>query len=102
MDTLENHGAWSWSKIPWFLWGNFHAFHASMDQENCKNIPHESTESMESKTMEGMGIYKNESMESMGSMVFSCILLLIISRKQGKHGKAWDLCKLIYIPLVYD
>ena len=39
------------------------------------------------KTMESMGIYKNE---SMGSMVFSSILLLIISRK---HGKAWHLCK---------
>ena len=26
-------------------------------------------------------------MESMGSMVFSSILLLIISRKHGKHGK---------------
>ena len=41
-----------------------------------------------------MGIYKNESMESMGSMVFSSILLLIISRKHGKHGKhgkiAWE------------
>ena len=43
------------------------------------------------KTMESMGIYKNE---SMGSMVFSNILLLIISRKHGKHEKkAWDLCK---------
>ena len=26
-------------------------------------------------------------METMGSMVFSSILLLIISRKHGKHGK---------------
>ena len=64
--------------------------------------------------MGSMGIYKNESMESMGSMVFSSILLLIISRKHGKHGKhgkiawesmgkhgkAWDLCKLIYTHLV--
>ena len=35
-----------------------------------------------------------ESMGSMGSMVFSSILLLIISRKHGKHGKhgkiAWE------------
>ena len=45
-------------------------------------------ESMESETMGSMGIYKNESMESMGSMVFSIILLLIISRKHGK--KAWE------------
>ena len=37
--------------------------------------------------MESMGIYKNESMESMGSMVFSSILLQIISKKHGKHGK---------------
>ena len=73
MDSLENHGAWSWSKIPWFSWGNSHAFHASMKQENCKNIPHESIESMESKTMENhgkygkhkLGIYKNESIGSM-------------------------------------
>ena len=28
------------------------------------------------ETMGSMGIYKNESMESMGSMVFSIILLL--------------------------
>ena len=55
------------------------------------------------ESMESMGIYKNESMESMGSIIFSGILLLIISRKyrnhgkhgrkHGKHGKAWDLCK---------
>ena len=49
--------------------------------------PWESMETIEYKTMESMGIYKNE---SMGSMVFSSILLLIIYRK---HGKAWDLCK---------
>ena len=45
------------------------------------------------KAMESMGImriYKNESMESMGSTVFSSKLLLIISRKHGKHGKAWE------------
>ena len=36
------------------------------------------------ESMGSMGIYKNESMESMG---FSSILLLIISRKHGKHGK---------------
>ena len=63
------------------------------------------------ESMESMGFYKNESIESMGNMVFSGILLLIISRKHrkhgkhgkkawkesmesmGKHGKAWDLCK---------
>ena len=39
------------------------------------------------KTMESIGIYKNECMES---MVLSSILLLIISRRHGKHGKkAW-------------
>ena len=46
-----------------------------MEQENCKNIPHESSESsMEYKTMESMeskGIHKNE---SMGSMIFSGII----------------------------
>ena len=46
------------------------------------------------KTMESMGSYKNESMESMGiRMVFSSILLLMISRKDGKHRKAWNLSK---------
>ena len=69
-DSLENmeHGARA----------KFHGFHAGMEQENCKNILHESMES------ESMGIYKNE---SMGNMVFSSTLLLIISRKHGKHGK---------------
>ena len=39
------------------------------------------------KPWKSMGIYKNE---SMGRMVFSSILLLIILRKHGKHGKkAW-------------
>ena len=55
MDSLENHGAWSQSKSPWFSWGNFHALHASMEQEICKNIPLESMESMESETMENHG-----------------------------------------------
>ena len=42
------------------------------------------------ESMGSMRIYRNESMESMGSMVFSSIFLLIISRKHGKHGKkAW-------------
>ena len=36
------------------------------------------------ESMEGIGIYKNK---SMGSMVFSSILLLIICRKHEKHGK---------------
>ena len=85
MYSHANHGAWSQSKIPWFSWGDFHAFHASMGQENCKNIPHESMGSMGYKTMgkhgKPMGIYRNESMESIGSMVFSNILLSIISRK---------------------
>ena len=68
-----------------------------MGQENCKNNPHESMGSMDIKpwkTMESMGIYKNGSRESMGSMVFSSILLSMIHRqheKHGKHGKiAWE------------
>ena len=36
------------------------------------------------KTIESMGIYKKEIMRS---MVFSSILLIIISRKHGKHEK---------------
>ena len=54
MDSHENHGAWSHSKIPWFSGGYFHAFHASMGQENCKNIPHESMGSIRYKTMENI------------------------------------------------
>ena len=55
MDFLENHGAWSQNKIPssdGIHRGYFHAFHASMGQENCKNIPHESIGSIGYKTME--------------------------------------------------
>ena len=59
MDSLENHGAWNQRKIPWFSWGHFHAFHARMEQENCKNIPHESMEIMKSKTMENHGKHGN-------------------------------------------
>ena len=42
------------------------------------------------KTMESMGIYKNESMESMGSMVFSIVLLL---NNIQKAWKAWEIMK---------
>ena len=70
-----------------------YAFHASMGNENCKNIPHESMASMGQKTMENHGKHRNFQKESMGSMVFYSTLLLIISRKHGKHGKAWNLCK---------
>ena len=38
MNSLENHGAGA--KCHGFHGGYFHAFHASMGQENCKNIPH--------------------------------------------------------------
>ena len=55
MDSLENHGAWSQSKIPWFSWGDFHTLHANIEQEIFKTIPPESVESMESETMENHG-----------------------------------------------
>ena len=52
------------------------------------------------ESMGSMGIYKNE---SMGSMVFSSMLLLIISRKHGKHGKhgkiAWEIMGFMQINL---
>ena len=57
MDSFENNGASG--KIPWLLWGNYHAFHAGMEKENCQKIPHESIESMESKTMENHGKHGN-------------------------------------------
>ena len=75
MDSLENHGAWSWSKILWFSWGNYHAFHASMEQENCNSIPHESMESMDIKPWKTM-----ESIEDTESMEYK------IMENHGKHG----------------
>ena len=91
--------AWEIHEKSWKAWGKFplktiehkagakfFGFHGHIsmqawEQENFKSIPNKSMESMDFKTM---GIYKNE---SMGSMVVSSILLLIIS---GKHG---NLCK---------
>ena len=81
MKTME-HGARA----------KFHGFHGDLsmlawDRKSARIIPHETMESMGYKTIEnmgGMGICENENMESIGSMVFSSILLSIIS---GKHGK---------------
>ena len=101
MDSLENHGAGA----------KFHGFHGeipmlSMLAWNWKIVKIFPMKAWKAwnlkpwKTMESIGICKNESMESMGSIVFSSILLLMISKKHGKHGKkawkaweAWDLCK---------
>ena len=68
---MENHGK-SMMKIPWIplktmeqeqnsmvFMGNYHVFHAGMEKENCQKIPHESMESMESKTMENHGKHGN-------------------------------------------
>ena len=52
--------------------GTFHAFHASMEQENRNSIPHKSMESMEYKTMESMETIEYKTMENHG--------------KHGKHG----------------
>ena len=79
MDSLENHGAWSQSKIPWFSWDKLYAFHAiAWDRKIVTVFPMKAWKAWNIrpwKTMESiesMGIYKNESMESMESM--------------GKHG----------------
>ena len=94
-------------KIPWIplktmehaAGAKFHGFHGeismlsmlSWNRKIVKIFPMKAWNLKPWKTMESMvsmGIYKNESMES---MVFSGILLLIISRKHGKHGrKAWE------------
>ena len=92
MDSLEKHGAGA----------KFHGFHGEISMLSIlawnriivKIFPMKAWKAWNLKpwkTMESMGIYKNE---SMGSMVFSSILLLIIFRKHGKKAwKAWDLCK---------
>ena len=96
MDSLENLGAWSWSKIPWFYGEISMLSMLAWNRKIVKIFPMKAWKAWNLKpwkTMESMGIYKNEIMESMGSMVFSSILLLIISRKHGKHGKhgkAWE------------
>ena len=102
---MENHGE-SMRKIPWMplktmerrAGAKFHGFHGEIsmlsmlawNRKIVKIFPMKAWNLKPWKTMESMESYKNE---SMGSMVFSSILLLIISRKHGKHGKAWGLCK---------
>ena len=69
MDSLENHGACSQSKIPWFSWGKLHAFHASMGQENCNSIPMKAWKAWNIKpwkTMESMETIKYKTMENHG------------------------------------
>ena len=74
----------------------FHGFHGGIsmfsmlawNRKIVKIIPMKAWNIKPWKTMESMGIHKNE---CMGSMIFPSILLLITSRKHGK--KAWDLCK---------
>ena len=107
----KNHGE-SMGKIPWIplktmehgAEAKFHGFHGEVsmlsmlawNRKIVKIFPMKAWKAWNLKpwkTMESMGnmgIYKNE---SMGSMVFSSILLSIISRKHRKHGKAWGLCK---------
>ena len=101
-------------KIPWILLktiehgasAKFHSFHGessmlsvlAWNRKIVKIFPVKAWKAWNLKPWKTM-----ESMESMGSMIFSSVLLLIISRKHEKHekhGKAWDLCKCIYIPLV--
>ena len=61
----KNHGK-TMGKIPWIplktmehgARAKFHGFHASMEQENCNSIPHESMESMEYKTIENHGKHR--------------------------------------------
>ena len=86
-------------KIPWIplktmehgAGAKFHGFHGEIsmlsmlawNRKIVKIFLMEAWNLKPWKTMESMGIYKNE---RMGSMVFSSILLLIISRKHEKHG----------------
>ena len=70
----------------------FYGFHGSIsmlawDRKTVKKFPMKAWDIKPWKSMESMIIYKNESMES---MVFLSILLSVIFRKHGKHGKiAW-------------
>ena len=69
------------------------------DRKSARIIPHESMESIGYKTIEnigGMGICKNGNMESIGSMVFSSILLSIIP---GKHAKEWECMEFMQMNL---
>ena len=101
----KNHGK-SMAKIPWIplktmkngSGAKFHGFHGEIfmlsmlawNRKIVKIFPMKAWKGWNLKpwkTMESIGIYKNE---SMGSMMFSSVLLLIISRKHRKHGKkAW-------------
>ena len=94
-------------KIPWIplktmehgAGAKFYGFHGEIsilymlawNRKIVKIFPMKAWNLKPWKTMESMGsmgIYENE---SMGSMVFSSILLLIISRKHGKKAwKAWE------------
>ena len=91
MDSHENHGAWSGSKIPWFSWG---FSHVSMGPENCKNIPHENMGSIGYKTIENHGKHDKHGNLQKGKHgkhgIFQYITFNIF-RKHGKHVKiAWE------------
>ena len=77
MGSLENHGEWSQNKIPWFSWGNSMLSMLTWNRKIVKIFP-----------MKAWKAWNLKPWESMGSIVFSSILLLIISRKHGK--KAWE------------
>ena len=71
----------------------FHGFHGDNSMLSRKTVrtfpikPWEAWDIKPWKAIERMGIYKNESMESTGSMVFCGILLSITSGKsKRKHG----------------
>ena len=115
LKAWEFHGE-TMGKIPWIplktmehgAGAKFHSFHGEIsmltmlawNRKIVKIFPMKAWKAWNLKpwkTMESMGIYKNESMES---MVFSSILPLIISRKHGRHGKkAWQRMRFMQMNL---
>ena len=74
MDSLDNHGAWSWSKIPWCSWGNYHA--NSMLAWNRKIVT-----VFPMKAWKAWNIKPWKTMESMENMEYKTM------ENHGKHGK---------------
>ena len=101
----EKHGEIPWIPLETMEHGaraKFHGFHGEIsmlsmlvwNRKIVKIFPMKAWNLKPWKTMESMGIYKNESMESRGSIVFSSILLLIISRKHGIYMYANEFTSL--------
>ena len=72
MDSLENHGAWSQSKIPWFSWGNSMLSMQAWNRKIVTVFP--------MKAWKAWNIKPSKTMESMGSIEYKTM------ENHGKHG----------------